>query len=62
MSSSTMRSASFCDERTQAARLDGANLTNANLTGATPPDYGNGFRAKFCNTTMPDGTINNDDC
>jgi uncharacterized protein YjbI with pentapeptide repeats len=33
------------------ARLYKANLSGANLNGAT-----------YCNTEMPDGSLNNDDC
>jgi uncharacterized protein YjbI with pentapeptide repeats len=35
----------------QNANLAGANLAEANLEGST-----------FCKTTMPDGTVNNDNC
>ena len=38
------------------ANLTGANLTDVNLTGV------NLDRIIFCNTTMPDGTINNVGC
>ena len=38
------------------ANLTGANLTGANLTGVILDDV------IFCNTTMPDGTINNVGC
>lgn len=38
--------------------LRNANLTGAKIDGLEKPDYGN----KFCNTTMPDGTISNRDC
>lgn len=39
-----------------SALIVGANLTGANLDGAILTG------AQFCNTTMPDGTINNDNC
>ena len=38
------------------ANLTNANLTDANLTNAILTD------AEFCNTTMPDGSIDNSDC
>jgi uncharacterized protein YjbI with pentapeptide repeats len=39
------------------------NLTNANLFGANLDGAALfGYDAIFCNTTMPDGSINNDDC
>jgi len=44
-----------------AVDLDGANLTNANLTGSDVTDaHFDG--ARFCNTIMRDGTVNNADC
>ena len=48
------------------AKLDGANLSGVNLSGAdlwgTHLHKANYTGAKFCNTTMPDGSINNSDC
>ena len=38
------------------ANLTGANLTDVNLTGVILDGV------IFCNTTMPDGTINNGSC
>jgi len=43
------------------ADLTNANLTLANLTGANLSED-NWRKAKFCQTTMPDGTLNNRDC
>ena len=49
-----------------SANLRGANLSSANLRGADLTgvnlEYTNLSRAKFCNTTMTDGSINNSDC
>jgi hypothetical protein len=44
------------------ANLSGANLTGANFKGATLAKAENISKAIFCDTTMPDGTINNADC
>jgi uncharacterized protein YjbI with pentapeptide repeats len=41
--------------------LNGADLREANLRGAILKDHWTDY-AKFCNTTMPNGSINNDDC
>ncbi len=43
------------------ANLIGANLKNANLKNANLISA-NLTGANFCNTTMPDGSINNEDC
>jgi uncharacterized protein YjbI with pentapeptide repeats len=43
--------ANLCDADLRGAELNGADLTGADLT-----------KAKFCQTTMPDGTLNNRDC
>jgi len=48
-----------CDLRNaklQEANLSGANLKDADLRGSKLRG------AKFCNTTMADGLVNNDDC
>ena len=48
------------------ANLSGADLTEANLSRANLFDANlreaNVKGATFCNTTMPDGTINNSGC
>jgi uncharacterized protein YjbI with pentapeptide repeats len=44
------------------AELSGVNLEWANLHKANLADVRNLDTAKFCNTTMPDGTLNNRDC
>jgi len=43
------------------ATLIDADLTDADLTGADTTDT-TWINVKFCNTTMPDGTINNSGC
>ena len=43
------------------ANLSGADLSRANLFDANLREA-NVKGATFCNTTMPDGTINNSDC
>ncbi len=45
------------------ADLTGANLYGADMTGAKLELPGfSSSRSRFCNTTMPDGRINNDSC
>jgi hypothetical protein len=45
----------------EGANLEGVNLAGANLTRAIL--YGDNLKgANFCDTTMPDGSKNNDDC
>ncbi len=46
-----LREADLNEADLRGANLHGADLRGANLRGAT-----------FCKTTMPDGTINNNDC
>ena len=48
--------ADLSDADLSNALLVDANLTDARLTGATLTD------AIFCNTTMPDGSVNDSDC
>ena len=43
------------------ANLTGANLTGANLTGANLTEV-NLDGVVLCNTTMPDGRVNNSGC
>ena len=43
------------------ADLTGANLTNANLSGATITGW-NDSDVIYCNTQMPDGTLNQANC
>ena len=45
----------------RGANLVGANFNNAKLNGADLKET-NLQKAIFCNTTMPDGSINNNDC
>ena len=56
-----LRSANLHDADLSSANLMGANLMGANLGSAKLIDA-DLKDAKFCNTTMPDGTINNEDC
>ena len=49
-------SANFLGADLTGADLTGVNLTNVNLTGVILDGV------IFCNTTMPDGTINNLGC
>lgn len=44
------------------AWLGQARLNQANLTGAKLEGVGGLSKAIYCNTTMPDGSINNKDC
>jgi len=61
-----LKSANLTGADLTDADLTGANLTNANLTDTdltnaiTPPSLWDGVT--FCNTTMPDGTVNNSGC
>ena len=43
------------------ANLDGANLQNADLVGADTTGA-NTATAIYCNTLLPDGSLNSDDC
>lgn len=61
MTGANCRGATFRGAYLQYTKLVGADLTHADFTGADM--QGTRTReATFCNTTMPDGTINNDDC
>ena len=51
-----LRRANLSDANLSGAKLNGANLSDANLNEV------NLDKAILCNTTMPDGTINNRDC
>ena len=51
LSEADLRNASLMGSNLKNSILEGANLKDAKLWGA-----------KFCNTTMPDGSINNRDC
>ena len=71
-----MRAQAACEPNCQNADLSGANLSNANLSGAnlyyanlTDANLTNAnltdanlTGAIFCNTTLPDGSINNSGC
>ena len=66
--SASLRGANLSNARLDGAYLRGVDLTNANLSGASLQemydyDRRNVRRSNFyCNTTMPDGTVNNTDC
>ena len=51
-----LRRANLSDANLSGAKLNGANLSDANLNEV------NLDKAILCNTTMPDGPINNRDC
>ncbi len=61
-----LRGASLTEASLSRANLAGANLRGANLRGANLREAdltgANLSEAKFCRTTMPDGSTNNDDC
>jgi len=46
----------------RAAKFRRADLTSANLSGAVVDDLTDFTDVIFCNTTMPDGTVNNSRC
>jgi hypothetical protein len=56
------RGATLTNANFAGANLGNACLVDADLTGATFDVPANRFRAIFCRTTMPDGSINNDGC
>ena len=64
----SLRGANLSNARLDGAYLRGIDLTNANLSGASLQEmYGYDRRSVrrsnfYCNTTMPDGTVNNTDC
>tara|TARA_R110000787_G_scaffold263611_2_gene369423 strand:- start:388 stop:906 length:519 start_codon:yes stop_codon:yes gene_type:complete len=66
LSNSLMDYAQLMDANLKNAKLDGAHLifsdmSGADLTGASMKGvHDRGI--KFCNTTMPDGSVNNDGC
>ncbi len=61
LSDANLRNADMSDVSMSLGILDGADLTDANLTLAD--DRGADFTgAIFCNTIMPKGETNNDDC
>lgn len=61
LSGSNLRGANLEGAYLFQADLSGADLTNANLKYADT-DETKFEGAIFCNTTMPDGAINNDNC
>jgi len=62
LSRANLRDASLQGVNLTRANLSGACLVNANFSGATFTTNTNLANAIFCNTTMPDGSINNSGC
>ena len=56
-----LRAAILKDTNLLEITFNGADLREANLRGAILKDHWTDY-TKFCNTTMPDGSINNDGC
>ena len=62
-----LTNANLTDANLSRANLTEANLMNVNFTGANLTEavldgtY-NAKKATYCNTTMPDGTVNNSNC
>jgi hypothetical protein len=61
LNSSILQHINLKNANLKNANLEGAHLENSNLEGAKVDGikYKN---AKFCNTTMPDGIVRNDNC
>ncbi len=62
ISRANLRGADLRGANLTRANLSGSCLTNADLTGAIIANTTNLYNAIFCNTTMPDGSINNSSC
>ncbi len=62
LSEADLTDAYFSLSEVRGANLQGAILTNVNLQHARDAGTVNLEGAKFCNTTLPDGTVRNDDC
>jgi hypothetical protein len=62
LSRSNLRGADLTGVNFTRANLSGACLVNANFFGATFANNTNLYNAIFCNTTMPDGSVNNSGC
>jgi hypothetical protein len=62
ISRANLRGANLRGANLTAANLSGACLIDANLTGAIIGNTTNLYNAIFCNTTMPDGSVNNSGC
>ena len=57
-----LKGANLKDANLKDANLEKTNLTNANLSGANLSGAFGKRSSTFCNTTMPDNTINNSGC
>jgi uncharacterized protein YjbI with pentapeptide repeats len=61
LSGANLSRADFYQTSLRGANLSGADLSGADLTEARVAGY-DLIGAKLCNTTMPSGNVNNDDC
>jgi hypothetical protein len=62
LSRANLRGADLTGVNFTRANLSGACLVDADFTGATFANNTNLYNAIFCNTTMPDGSVNNSGC
>ena len=62
LSRTNLRDADLTGVNFTKANLSGACLIDADFTGATFADNTNLANAIFCNTTMPNGSVNNSNC
>lgn len=62
LSRTNLNGATFSGANFTRANLSGSCLVDADFTGATFANNTNLYNAIFCNTTMPDGNINNSGC
>jgi uncharacterized protein YjbI with pentapeptide repeats len=63
LTGANLTNASLTYAQLDFANFTNVNLTGADLTGATPwTTVRRSSGTIFCNTTMPDGSINDDDC
>ncbi len=62
ISRANLRGANLSGVNLTAANLSGSCLIDANLTGAIIANTTNLYNAIFCNTTMPNGSVNNSGC
>jgi hypothetical protein len=62
LSRANLRGADLTGVNFTRANLSGACLVDADLTGAVVTNSTNLYGAIFCNTTMPDGSVNDSGC
>lgn len=62
LSDANLTDAYFSLSDVTGANLQGAILTNVNLQHVRNGGTVNLEGARFCNTTLPDGTVRNDHC